>query len=157
MRLYKYDPHGVINEFQVICWVILEIDGRILLIQHGREGYYAHWGLPYAHLRRNEKLVNTLKRALKSTTGLTAEPAYFIGIVRAKGDPRELHLAFLMKNPKGKIKIKGEKVLIANTFDFHQIQRMPDESLVHKEIKDILKRYRQGYHFPLDLVYEVVG
>lgn len=158
MRLFKFDIDGDLRKFEIVCWAIVEINKRIILIQHSRKRYHGRWGFPFAHLHLNEPLLKAPVRALRETTGLWAEPISLVSIFRLKGDREarnNLHFAFVLVNPKGKIKISGEKIIGVQTFDFHQIQKMSDASLVHPEIKQILKIYHQGISFPLDLIYEV--
>lgn len=160
MRFFKFDAKDHLRTLKVVCWAIVEIDRKILLIQHGRRGGsgYGQWGFPYAHLHINESCFKSPLRGLRETTGLRGELDSLVCIFRLYKSEKaydELHFVFVVRNPKGKMTIKEPKSLSIQTFDFHQIMQMPDASFVHAGVKEVLRLYRQGIRIPLDFIYEV--
>jgi 8-oxo-dGTP diphosphatase len=70
--------------------IILEEDGKVLLIRRGGDGPFAgEWALPGGHMDEGETFEETARREMKEETGLDVELQRLVGIYSEPDrDPR---------------------------------------------------------------------
>lgn len=155
---FKYSLTEREKKYKIICWGIIEIDKKIVMVQTAARAFHGKWGPPLGSLRTNEDITTALQRGVKEDTSLEAEVDALIGIYHwycKEVDYGFLYLTFSMKNPKGEIKPHHKNILNATLMEPHEIFRMPSESLTHSEVKNIIKQYRRGEDYPLDIIQDL--
>ncbi|MBU0731900.1 NUDIX domain-containing protein [Patescibacteria group bacterium] len=143
------------QKFKIIGLALAEIDNKIVLIQDARERSYGRWGLPGGALRHNETVEDAVLRGLKEDTGLEGEADSIIGIHHwyyPEVGYGLIYKILAVKNIKGDLKPASKDVLTAKLYDAHDIFKMPDESCRHKELKQVVKDWRRGKRYPLDII-----
>ena len=143
------------QKFKIIGLGVVEVDKKIVLIQDARKEIYGRWGLPGGALRHNETVDEAVVRGLKEDTGLDGEVDSLVGIHHWYGGEKDHNLIykiFYVKNISGKPSPGNKKILNVKLFDAHEIFKMPDESCRHKELKLVIKDWRRGRRYPLEII-----
>ena len=68
----------------VIVAAIIEKDGKLLMVQEGREDVKGKWNLPAGHVDYGEDPITAVRREVKEETGYNVEPKSLAGIVAFK-------------------------------------------------------------------------
>lgn len=143
------------QKFKVVGLALAEIGGKIVLIQDARERNYGRWGFPGGALRHNETVEEAVIRGLEEDTGLEGEADSLLSIQHwyyPQVGYGLIYKVLSVKNIRGELKPAGKDVLAADLFDAHDIFSMPDESCRHKELKQVVKDWRRGKRYPLDII-----
>lgn len=155
---FKYSLTERVKKYKIICWGILEIDKKIVFVQTGARAFHGKWGPPLGSLRVNEDIIDAMKRGVKEDTSLDVEVDSFIGTYHwycQEVGYGFLYLVFKLKNPQGELRPNHKNILNVKLLDAHEIFKMHPESLTHSELKNIIKKYRRGEEYPLDLIQEL--
>ena len=79
-RIVYHDP-------KVATAMILERDGRVLLVRRGTEPGLGLWSLPGGYVDRGEVVEEAAVREVWEETGLRTEVARLVGVFSEKGSP----------------------------------------------------------------------
>lgn len=146
---------GMDKKFKVVCWGLLEQNKKIVFIQEGTRAFHGRWGLPMATLKMNEDIISAVKRGVQEDINLDVQVDALLGIYHwfcKELDYGFLYIIFILSNPLGEIKPKHPEVLNTALWDYQQIFQMPPESFTHRELIKIIKRYRRGERYPLEII-----
>jgi 8-oxo-dGTP diphosphatase len=68
------------NSEPTACALVIDQDGRLLLVRRARDPYAGTWDLPGGFLEEAEHPLDALRRELREETGLDVEPGEFVGV-----------------------------------------------------------------------------
>jgi len=129
----------------VVVGVILEKDGKFLLVQEGRTDV-GKWNIPAGWLDLNEDIIEGAKRETKEETGLAVEITGFLGIYasarqRENGINHPVRIIFCAKPLSDKLKLPKGDILDARWFTFEEIKNLGENlraQVIINEIDDFL-------------------
>jgi 8-oxo-dGTP diphosphatase len=67
------------NSEPTACALVVDDEGRLLLVRRARDPYARTWDLPGGFLEEAEHPLDALRRELREETGLDVEPGEFVG------------------------------------------------------------------------------
>lgn len=146
------------KHFFVHCMGIIEHDGKILLVQDASKRYYGRWTLPMAETKVNEPLTSTAERGIAEATNIRARVHKVVAINQQYDDQThtgQILIIFAMKDAQGELTVVPNKTLNASWFSYNQIFRMPEESFRFPSIRMVIKQYRKGHFYPLEMIQTV--
>ena len=68
------------NSEPTACALVVDADGRLLLVRRAHDPHGGTWDLPGGFLEEAEHPLDALRRELREETGLDVEPVEFVGI-----------------------------------------------------------------------------
>ncbi len=74
--------------------VVVE-DGKLLMVQRGKEPAKGRWSVPGGHVEDGEYIVDALQREVREETGLEIEPGELLGIFEVVGERHIVILDYL--------------------------------------------------------------
>jgi 8-oxo-dGTP pyrophosphatase MutT (NUDIX family) len=137
-------------EWDTICGVVIEKDGKILLVQEGKQSAKGLWNIPGGHLDPHEDIFDAARREASEEAGVKIKLDNFLGVYYI---PREtftvIRLIFIGHIISGEPKPQEGEILAVKWVT-------PDEGLALNEklrgIKQALGDYKKGIRYPLDVV-----
>jgi ADP-ribose pyrophosphatase YjhB (NUDIX family) len=106
-----------------ICNVVIEKDGKYLLVQEGQPKAYKLWNLPGGHVDSGETLEQTAAREALEETGYTVTILKQL-LVFDKPQTNVLLHAYLAEITGGELHIPSEEILDAKWFSYNEIMTM---------------------------------
>lgn len=96
----------------------LILKGDKVLMHHRTD--YDMWDLPLGGMKKNETIIQALKREVKEETGLSVEPIKLIGVYHnyLRG---VINFHFLVKVKSGKLRLNKE----ADQFEYFHYKKLP--------------------------------
>jgi len=125
--------------------VILEQDGRILLVKRGKPPDSGKWSVPGGTVEAGETLIDALKREIKEECSIEiSDPELFliierIFIEREKAKYHYLIFDFLIEEFNGEVEALSD-ALECKSFSFQEISSINASSSLFK-LKDYLEEY----------------
>jgi len=102
---------GIMPNGQPVIAVVLAIylDGKIVLIQRGKEAFKGYWAIPGGRLRYGETITDAIERIAKDETGLDAIKSRYIATVQEtviENQKEKYHFILLLHKvfARGKLK-----------------------------------------------------
>ncbi|MDE0020180.1 MAG: NUDIX hydrolase [Candidatus Poribacteria bacterium] len=86
--------------------LILDPEGRFLLVKHPRRG----WGFPGGKVEEGENLIEALKREIKEETGVEAEVGQLAGVYSKPKPPARVFFNFFAKYASGELRTSDESL-----------------------------------------------
>lgn len=116
------------SKVQVIVGVVIEKDGKYLLVQEAKEKCRGKWNLPAGHLDPGETMANGAKREAKEETGCEVELTGVCQIgSRVKENEVFASVIFTTKLIREEIAFDPEEILDVKWFDYEEIVAMRGE------------------------------
>jgi 8-oxo-dGTP diphosphatase len=88
--------------------VVLDGDGRVLLVRRGQQPLLGEWSLPGGALELGERLEDGVRREVQEETGLAVEPeeivAVFDHICHVDGDPARVRFHYVLVDYRCRLK-----------------------------------------------------
>ncbi|MFH1207538.1 MAG: NUDIX hydrolase [Patescibacteria group bacterium] len=110
----------------VAAGVLIEKDGKYLLIQEKKKVAYGLWNLPAGKVEGNDTFADTAVREAKEETGLDVEIIRKIGVFHNDGEGAVKH-AFSAKVIGDTLHVKKDEVLDVKWFTYDEIMKMKDK------------------------------
>ncbi|MBI5636234.1 NUDIX domain-containing protein [Candidatus Micrarchaeota archaeon] len=130
-------------------------EGKLVLVQEGKNGIRGLWNLSLGGLEENEEIKDGAKREVEEETYFKVELEKLIGVyqnpVRNNGKDNVVKFIFLAKILGGELK-KPSDLLEVKWVSFDELLSMPDETLRDESIKLAARDYLAGKSFPTDLI-----
>ena len=139
---------------KVIIGAVIEKDGKVLLVQEGKEKCYGKWNLPAGHLEPNESLIDGIKREIKEETGCEAEITGLltVGNTLIKDDIM-IGIVFKAELLNETISFDGKEIIDVKYFDIDDILNNMDNELRNTSyIKPPVKVLKEGKVNNIDMV-----
>jgi len=113
------------NPASAAAGVILDEDGRVLLIRRAIEPFRGQWALPAGYQEIEEAPTQTVQREVHEETGLHIEPYRLIDLIFIPDDPRKpANLAVYLCRVTGGTLQAADDAADARWFD---LEKLPDE------------------------------
>jgi len=139
------------HEICLIASVVIEKDGKILLVQEGKELAKGTWNIPAGHVDPGEDILVAARREAKEETGFDVGLDNFLGVYYILGRKSiVVRIVFNAHITGGKIKLPKEEIMDAKWFTADEVLRMPAEKL--RGIKEIVTDFKEGIRYPLETV-----
>lgn len=141
------------TEVKVIVGVVIEKEGKYLLVQEAQEKCRGKWNLPAGHLDAGEAMVDGAKREAKEETGCEVEP---IGVCQIGSRAAEgvvfASVIFTSKLVREEIKFDPEEILDVKWFSYEEIMAMRDEIRNEELLIGAIDNMRNGLVAPMGIV-----
>ena len=130
--------------------VVLDADGRLLLVQEQKAASHGKWNLPGGHVDHGESPVAAAIRETAEETHLSVQPQYMVGIYSGKRAVRFVCVA----RHDGKAEPKaGDEILAVRWFAPAEIVAMDDAQLVAPAmLRQIVADVASGRRLALETV-----
>jgi ADP-ribose pyrophosphatase YjhB (NUDIX family) len=144
----------------VIVSAAIVQDGKLLMVQEGKEHCRGQWGLPGGRVEPGEPLADAIVRELREETGYEIR---VVGMTRVLRYISQLGYHCVRFNFVGEVAggapaIDGVEILAMGWFGFDEIAAMPDESLRTPAIaREAIADLRDGRTFPVDIVLDALA
>ncbi|MDP3970258.1 MAG: NUDIX domain-containing protein [bacterium] len=155
---FNYQVTDATKNFSAYCMGILEVQGKILLVQDKSKKYYGRWMLPSKKSSTTDRLVLVAEQGLKESTDIKANVDKVVGVYHTYNveDKRgTLIFTFAMNKARGELNVATGNVLSASWFTYKEIFKMPEESFRYSFVRTMIKDYRKGKRYPVDLIHTV--
>lgn len=110
----------------MVCGVIIERDGKILLVQEKQPKVYGKWNLPAGKVDVGETLEDAAIREAKEECGLDVEIVDHIFVMHPAVDRAVLH-AYTVREIGGEVTFPEDEILDAKWFTRSEIEAMSSE------------------------------
>jgi 8-oxo-dGTP diphosphatase len=144
----------------VIVSAAIVQEGKLLMVQEGKEHCRGQWGLPGGRVEPGEPLLDAIVREVFEETGYA---------IRVNGMTRVLRYIsqlgfhcvrfnFAAEVVGGTPAIDGTEILAMRWLDFEEIAAMPDEHLRTPAIaREAIRDLCEGRIFPVDIVLDALA
>ena len=130
---------------KVVVGVVVEKDGKYLLVQEAKASCRGKWNLPAGHLDPGETIIDGAKREAKEETGSIVEPINVCQIgSRVSENDVFVIIIFIAFDPK--------EILAVRWFSYEEILAMKSEIRNEGLILDAIGNSRNGLTAPIEIV-----
>lgn len=139
---------------KVIVNVVVEKDGKILMVQEGEGNSKGMWNFPAGHLDESENIFDGAIREAKEETGFDVKLTGLINIQNIVYDNRHLEMVmFAAEIIGGELTVDGKEIMNVKFIDIDEILKMSDKELrCAVARKESLNRFIENKIYPLDVV-----
>jgi ADP-ribose pyrophosphatase YjhB (NUDIX family) len=132
------------NSEPTACALVVDDDGRLLLVRRAGDPYRGTWDLPGGFLEEAEAPLDALRRELREETGLEIEPVEFVGAwLDTYGDgpdaPTTLNLYWTARIVGGE-PVAGDDASELGWFARDALP--PDDEIGFTNVRDVLRAWR---------------
>lgn len=110
----------------VVAGVVIEKDGKYLLVQEKSPKSYSLWNFPAGRVEIGDSLETTAIKEAKEETGYDVELLGEIGVFHERAEAPPKH-AFAAKIIGGELKYPEDEIMDAQWFSLDEIQSMKDK------------------------------
>ena len=110
----------------IVCGVVIEQDGKFLLIQEKKPEVYGKWNLPGGRVDEGESLEQAAIREAKEECGLDVEIEKELLILHSATSNPIIH-AYKARITGGKVAYSKDDVLDAKWFTYEEVKSMEDK------------------------------
>lgn len=140
-------------DVKVIVGVVIEKDGKYLLVQEAKEKCRGKWNLPAGHLDPGETMADGAKREAKEETGCEVELTGVCQIgSRVKENEVFASVIFTTKLIREEITFDPEEILGVKWFDYEEIVAMRSEIRNEGLLIGAIENVRNGLVAPMGIV-----
>ena len=137
----------------IIVGVVIEKDGRYLLVQEAQEKCRGKWNLPAGHLDPGETILEGAKREAKEETGCDIEPTSICQIGnRVSENDVFISIIFTAKLLREEIAFDKSEIMDVKWFTYEEIQALGDQIRNQTLMLGAIDNARNGLTAPLDII-----
>lgn len=114
------------TKVEVVCGVVLQKDGRFLLVQEKQPKVYGKWNLPAGKVDEGETFEQAAVREAKEESGFDVKLGDHILVLHQSADRPALH-AYAAEIVGGELKFPEDEIMDAQWFSLEEIKTMKDE------------------------------
>lgn len=142
---------------KVIVGVVVENNGKVLMVQEAKKKVYGQWNIPGGNLEEKEDIFLAAKREFKEETGYDVDLQNIISIYnKASSDQSVITIRFIGKIIGGDINFNKEETLNVEWLPIEKIKAMAKEELRnYKMMMDTIEKLEKNAAYPLDIVKNV--
>lgn len=138
---------------KVIVGVVVEKDGKYLLVQEAKESCRGKWNLPAGHLDPGETIIKAAVREAKEETGCDVEPTGICQIGnRASANEVFVSVIFTAKLLHENIAFDTAEILDAKWFSYEEIVAMKSDIRNEVLMLGAIGNARNNLVMPLDII-----
>ncbi len=132
-------------EARLVASVLIEKEGKILLVKAKVGRPKGLWNLPGGHLDEGETFSDAAKREAKEETGLDVETGDMICIAHQNFDDSVVIVTFKSKVTAGDVSFPQDEIEEIKWFSFNEIKQLDKEKVTHSAYNSIVafKKKRQ--------------
>lgn len=134
-------------------------DGRLLMVQEGKEHCRGMWGLPGGRVESGERFVDAILREVHEETGLRVRVVGITRILRYMSQLgyHTVRVNFVVEAVSGEILVDREEILDAIWMTYNEIDALPDHVLRTPEIaRQVIGDIRAGIVYPIEVILDAV-
>ena len=138
----------------VVSCVILN-NGKVLMVQEGKNYIYGLWNFPSGRLENNERIVNAAIREAQEETGYKVTISGLTGIYNffSETNAQVVMFNFVGEVVEGDLKYDNEEIINAKWFSINEISELNDNELRNcKLIRNIINDLEDKCIVPLDVI-----
>lgn len=140
-------------DVKVIVGVVIEKDGKYLLVQEAKESCRGKWNLPAGHLDPGETMADGAKREAKEEIGCGVELTGVCQIgSRVKENEVFASVIFMTKLTREEIAFDSAEILDVKWFDYEEIVAMRSEIRSEGLLIGAIDNVRNGLVAPMGIV-----
>ncbi len=132
--------HTAYADPKVATGVLVERDGRLLLVRRNHEPAMGHWSFPSGYVDAGEVVEDAATREVQEETGLRVRLTRLIGVY-STADEQVIFIAYAGEAPEGKA-VAGEE---AYEVDWFPHDKLPQLAFPHDP--EIVDAWRNGNKF----------
>ncbi|MFA5386139.1 MAG: NUDIX domain-containing protein [Candidatus Paceibacterota bacterium] len=117
---------GDIVKIFIVAGVVIEKNGKFLLVQERKQDCYGRWNLPAGKVEEGFSIEETAVKETKEETGLDVELLEEIAIFHESSE-RPVQHAFKAKIIGGELNFRKEELLDAKWFSIEELGFMKDK------------------------------
>lgn len=110
----------------IVCGVVIERNGKYLLVQERRPDVYGKWNLPAGYVDEGETLEEAAIREAKEETGFDIKLGRQLLVMHPIADLPVLH-AYSCGIVGGSLSFPEDELLAAQWFSYEEVLQMKDE------------------------------
>ena len=132
-------------------------DGRVLMVQEGKEYCRGMWGLPGGRVEGGERVDRAILREVREETGLEGRILGVTRVIRyvSQMGYHTVRFNFVVEPSGGEISVDGEEILDARWMSFEEIAAIPDELIRTAVIaRQVLDDIRTARVYPADILLD---
>ncbi len=138
---------------KVIVGVVVEKDGKYLLVQEAKASCRGKWNLPAGHLDPGETIIDGAKREAKEETGSIVEPINVCQIgSRVSENDVFVTIIFTAKLLDENIAFDPKEILAVRWFSYEEILAMKSEIRDEGLMLGAIGNSRNGLTAPIEIV-----
>ncbi len=111
---------------QIVCGVVLQKDGKFLLVQERQPKAYGKWNLPAGRVDQGETLEQAALRETKEECGFDIELMKHLLTLHERAESPVLH-AFSAKITAGTLNFPEHEIMDARWFSYEEIVNMKSD------------------------------
>lgn len=143
---------------KVIVGVVIEKNGKYLLVQEAKESCRGKWNLPAGHLDPGETMVDGAKREAKEETGCEVELTGVCQIgSRVKENEVFASVIFTTKLMREEIEFDSAEILDVKWFSYEEILVMRSKIRNEGLLIGAIENARNGVVAPMEIVRQFEG
>lgn len=145
-------------DVKVIVGVVIEKEGKYLLVQEAQEKCRGKWNLPAGHLDPGETMADGAKREAKEETGCEVELTGVCQIgSRVKENEVFASVIFTTELMSEEIAFDPAEILDVKWFDYEEIVAMRNEIRNEGLLMGAIENVRNGLVAPMGIVGQFEG
>lgn len=110
----------------IVCGVVLEQDGKYLLVQEKKPNVYAKWNLPAGHVDKGETLEQTAIREAKEESGFDVELGKQLLVMHGDVERPVIHV-YAATIVGGNLQFPAAELLDARWFTYEEVVALGDQ------------------------------
>lgn len=134
-------------------------DGRVLMVQEGKEYCRGMWGLPGGRVEPGERIGDAIVRELREETGLDVRIAGVTRVIRyvSQMGYHTVRFNFVVEPIGGELVVDGTEIIDARWLSYDEIEALPDASLRTATIaRTVIADLRDSRIFPFELLLDAI-
>ncbi|MDY6761821.1 MAG: NUDIX domain-containing protein [Candidatus Nanohaloarchaea archaeon] len=140
------------ESFRIVCANIIERNGKILLVQEGKEHVRGEWNLPAGSLEKGEDVIERAEQEAREETNLEVEPQELVGVYfpsTPEDSSDVITFVFNSEYQSGEVEVDGDEILDADWFTLERIENL---NLRSSYIVESLEDWEEGDTFPIEII-----
>lgn len=144
------------TQAKIFCGAVVTIEnGNIILIQKTEKKHHGRWSLPGGMVEKKESIMAALQKHLQEQIGCVFRLKGLVGVYNWYNEEEktfEIYCIYHAIEQKGERKSDAPEVMEVKEFSLQEILNMPKESLIKEQFQKIMKDFRRGKLYPLEVV-----
>lgn len=134
---------------------ILDKDGKILLVQEGKEELRGQWNLPGGGLKEGEEVAKAAIRETLEEASVQVELTSLVGLYPQVGQTHSFNFVFAATIIEGE-PAPSDDIINCQWMSEQEFAELGDDQLVSSQkLRKIIADYFQGIKFPLEVITEI--